>query len=140
VRKSVESKIGLLYQDPECDKYRFEHETEVDCQNRRHLCKVCCKFPSALSRQDVEEGVIRWEFGRPYLIAHGADGYCVHLDRESYRCTVWEQRPVPCLGFDSEDNEKWKVWADCGEKIVNDGLMECIDKDYRIVYIGSKLK
>jgi len=30
----------------------------------------------------VEEGVIRWEFGRPYLIAHGAVGYCVHLDRE----------------------------------------------------------
>jgi len=46
-------------------------------------------FLLPLSRQDVEEGVIRWEFGRPYLIAHGADGYCVHLDRESYRCTMW---------------------------------------------------
>jgi hypothetical protein len=33
----------------------------------------------------VEEGDIGWEFGRPYLIAHGADGYCVHPDRESYR-------------------------------------------------------
>ena len=67
------------------------------------------------------EGVIRWEFGRPYLIAHGAVGYCVHQDRESYRCTVWEQRPVPCRGFDCEDNKKWQVWADYGEKIVNDG-------------------
>lgn len=117
VKKFVESKIGLLYQDPECDKYTFEHEAEVDCQSRRHLCKaVCCKFPFALSKQDVVEGVIRWEFGRPYLIAHGADGYCVHLDRESYRCTVWEQRPVPCRGFDCEDNEKWKVWADYGDR------------------------
>ena len=89
VKKFVESKIRLLYQYPECDKYTFEHEAEVDCQSRRHLCKaVCCKFPFALSRQDVVEGVIRWEFGRPYLIAHGAVGYCVHLDRESYRCTV----------------------------------------------------
>lgn len=35
--------------------------------------------------------------GRPYLMtAHGADDYCVHLDWESCRCTVWEQRPVPC--------------------------------------------
>jgi len=49
VRKFVESKIGLLYQDPECNKYTFEHEAEVDCHSRRHLCKaVCCKFPFAL--------------------------------------------------------------------------------------------
>jgi hypothetical protein len=27
-------------------------------------------------------------------------------------------------GFDCEDYEKCKVWSDCGEKIVNDGLME----------------
>ena len=100
----------------------------------------CYKFPFALSRQDVEEGIIRWEFGRLYLIAHGADSYCVHLDRVSYRCTVWEQRPVPCLGFNCEDNEKRKVWADYGEKIVNDGLVERIDKDNRTVYKGSKLK
>ena len=60
--------------------------------------QYAASFLLLLSRQDVEEGVIRWEFGRPYLIAHGAGGYCVHLDRESYRCTVWEQRPVPCRG------------------------------------------
>lgn len=87
-----------------------------------------------------EKGVIRWEFGRSYLIAQGADSYCVHLDRESYRCIVLEQRPVPCRGFDCEDNEKWKVWADYGEKVVNDGLMERIDKDNMTVYNGSKLK
>ncbi|MCD4809916.1 MAG: hypothetical protein K8R17_08475 [Methanosarcinales archaeon] len=41
----------------------------------RHLCKaVCCKFPFVFSRQDVEEGAIRWEFDRPYLIAHDDDG------------------------------------------------------------------
>jgi len=43
------------------------------------------------------------------MIARGAVGYCAHPDRDSYRYTVWEQRPVPCRGFDSEDNEKWKV-------------------------------
>jgi len=110
VRKFVDSKIGLFYQDPKCNRYTFEHEAEIDCQSRRHLCKaVCCKSLFALSRQDVEEGAIRREFGRPYLIAHGAGGYCVHPDRENYRCTLWEQRPVPCRGFDCEDNEKWKV-------------------------------
>ena len=48
---------------------------------------------------DVEEGIIRWEFGRPYFIAHGEDGYCVHMDRNIYKCTVREHRTVPCRGF-----------------------------------------
>ncbi|MBC2702729.1 MAG: YkgJ family cysteine cluster protein [ANME-2 cluster archaeon] len=139
VHKFVESKIGLLYQDPECDKYTFEHETDVDCESRRHICKaICCKFPFALSRQDVEEGAIRWEFGRPYLIAHDADGYCIHLDRESYRCTVWEQRPVPCRGFDCEDNEKWKVWEDFIEMIINDEMIKQIDDSNEKIYTDQK--
>jgi len=63
-------------------------------------------FPFALSKQDVEEGLIHWEFGRPYLIAHDDDGYCVHLDRETYKCTAYEHRTVPCRGFGCQDNEK----------------------------------
>ncbi len=83
VKKFTESGIGLLYQDPEYDKYTFEHEACVDCESRLPVCKaICCKFPFALSRQDVEEGIIRWEFGRPYLIAHDVDDYWVHLDSE----------------------------------------------------------
>jgi Fe-S-cluster containining protein len=125
VRKFVDSGIGLLYQDPEEDKYTFKHEANVDCQSKLDTCKaICCKFPFALSKQDVNEGVIRWEFGRPYLIAHGDDGYCVHLDRETYRCTVHEKRPVPCRGFDCHDNEKWHVWLDYDKKIINHVLVE----------------
>jgi hypothetical protein len=57
VKKFVESGMGLLYQDPEEDKYTFEHEAQVDCESRLHTCKaMCCKFPFALSKQDVEEG------------------------------------------------------------------------------------
>jgi len=78
VRKFVESGIVLLYQDSESDKYKFEHEARVDCMSRLPVCKaVCCKFPFALSKQDVEEGLIHWEFSRPYLIAHYNDGYCI---------------------------------------------------------------
>ncbi len=117
-----------MYQDPEYDKYTFEHEADVDCQNKLPVCKaICCKFPFALSRQDVEEGIIRWEFGRPYLIAHDTDGYCVHLDRETYRCKVREHRPVPCRGFDCKNNEKWKVWEDYDGNLINSKLIEEID-------------
>ncbi|MCD4737584.1 MAG: YkgJ family cysteine cluster protein [Bacteroidales bacterium] len=141
VNKFVESGIGLMYQDPEYDKYTFKDESRVDCLSRLDICKgVCCKLPFALSKQDVEEGIIRWEFGRPYLIAHGTDGYCVHMDRETYKCTVREHRTVPCRGFDCQDNEKWKVWLDFEKKIINPELMENIEKEIDSIYpsCGSK--
>jgi Fe-S-cluster containining protein len=139
VQKFVESGMGLMYQDPEYDKYTFEHEADSDCLERLDICKaICCKFPFALSRQDVEEGIIRWEFGRPYLIAHGDDGYCVHLDRETYKCTVREHRTVPCRGFDCRDNEKWKVWEDYEKEIINPELAEKIEKENGEIYRCSK--
>ncbi|MFZ3167960.1 MAG: YkgJ family cysteine cluster protein [Candidatus Methanoperedens sp.] len=141
IRRFVDSGSGLMYQDPEYDKYTFEQGATVDCESRLHICKaICCKFPFALSRQDVEEGIIDWEFGRPYLIAHGADGYCMHLDRNNHRCTVQEHRPVPCRGFDCQDNERWQVWLDYGKKIINQELIEQIDENNRKIYSCSRLK
>jgi hypothetical protein len=97
VKRFVDNGLGLIYQDPEFDKYTFDNEADVDCESRLDTCKaVCCKLPFALSKQDVEEGIIHWEFGRPYLIAHGEDGYCVHLERNTYKCTVREHRTNSC--------------------------------------------
>lgn len=129
VKKFTESGIGLMYQDPEYDKYTFEHEAKVDCESRLEVCKaLCCKIPFALSRQDVDEGIIRWEFGRPYLIAHQSDGYCVHLDKKAYRCTVHNHRPVPCQGFDCKNSEKWKIWQEYDKNIVNPELIRQINE------------
>ena len=130
VKKFTDSGIGLMYQDPEYDKYTFKHEAQVDCLKRLPICKaICCKFPFALSRQDVEEGIIRWNFGRPYMIAHGEDGYCVHLDRGSFQCTVREHRPVPCRGFDCQNDQKWSVWSDYNNKILNQELVQKITNE-----------
>ncbi|RMF94467.1 MAG: YkgJ family cysteine cluster protein [Candidatus Schekmanbacteria bacterium] len=135
LKKFVDSGIGLIYQDPEYDKYNFEHEAKVDCKSRLHICKaICCKIPFALSRQDVYEGIIKWDFGRPYLIAHDADGYCVHLDRKTYLCTVHQHRPVPCRGFDCKDNGKWKVWLDYDRHVINPELIEQINDSNDKVY------
>jgi len=139
VQKFVESGIGLMHQDPEYDKYSFNDESSVDCLSRLDICKgVCCKLPFALSKQDVEEGIIRWEFSRPYLIAHDDDGYCVHLDRETYKCTVREHRTVPCRGFDCKNNEKWKVWQDYEKGIINPELAEKIEKEIGEIYSCSR--
>jgi Fe-S-cluster containining protein len=120
VRKFEQSRIGLLYQDPEEDKYAFDGNPEIDCQSCLQSCKaICCKIPFALSRQDVQEGLVRWEFGRPYLIAHDKDGYCVHLNRENYQCAAYEHRPLPCRGFNCRDNEKWPVWQNFDAQVIN---------------------
>jgi len=140
VKKFVESGIGFMYQDPEYDKYNFKHETNVDCKSRLHICEaICCRFPFALSRQDMEEGIVRWDFGKPYLIARGDDGYCVHLNRETYQCTIYENRPVPCRGFDCKDNEKWKVWLDYNKKTINPELIEKINRNGEELYSYRKV-
>lgn len=139
VQRFAESGMGLMYQDPEYDKYKFEHAACVDCQSRLGVCKAtCCKLPFALSRQDVEERIVRWEFGRPYLIAHGTDGYCVHINRETYQCTVHEHSPVPCRGFDCRDNKKWKVWQDFDKKILDPEFHKQVSESNEKAYVGKR--
>ena len=63
VEKFRQEGIGAAYQDPEHDKYTFESSVEIDCENRIHLCKAaCCRLRFALSHQDVEEGIVQWDF------------------------------------------------------------------------------
>jgi Putative zinc- or iron-chelating domain len=110
--------MGVVYQKPEADKYAFRGGASIDCENHIHLCKAaCCKLPFALSRQDVEEGIVRWEFSAPYLIAHGKDGYCQHLDREKKCCSVYAHRPLPCRGYDCRNDRR--IWLDFENGVVN---------------------
>ncbi len=115
--------MGVAMQEDERDKYTFSETVEIDCASRVHLCKAaCCRMSFALSQQDVEEGVVKWDLGRPYLIAQDRDGYCRHLDRESNRCTVREQRPLPCRGYDCREDKR--VWVDFEKRIINPQLEE----------------
>jgi len=113
-----QSSNGVILQDLEVDKYEFEQEVAIDCENRVHLCKAaCCRLPFALSKQDIREGVIHWELGRPYLIDQGADGLCSHLDRDTMSCNVHAHRPVPCRGFDCRKDRG--IWLDFENRIAN---------------------
>jgi len=139
VKNFVESGLGLMYQDMEYDKYQFEQNADVDCKACLNVCQAaCCKMPFALSKQDIDEGILKWEFGRPYMIAHGEDGYCVHLDRNTYKCTVHKNRPVPCRGFDCRENEKWPVWSDFKNKILSSKLNEKIKGSNEAYYAIKK--
>jgi Fe-S-cluster containining protein len=116
-----EKGLGVMLQDPEEDKYKFEREAKIDCENRVHLCRAtCCRLRFALSKQDIFEGLIRWELGQPYLIAQEKDGYCTHFERGTCRCTVREIRPVPCRGYDCRNDKR--IWLDFENQIVNPNI------------------
>jgi len=76
----------------------------VDCSKGRQIgCQTyCCRL---IVRLDPEER----DFGNGSLPASGAvekgeDGYCIHLDRESCFCGIWNHRPVVCRDYNCNDD------------------------------------
>jgi hypothetical protein len=119
--------MGVVLQDPEQDKYAFEAEAHVDCENRVHLCKAaCCRMIFPLSRQDIAERIIMWDLEAPYLIAQTEDGYCRHLDRTVCKCTVREHRPIPCRAYDCRSDPR--VWSDFANYVINPELEKLFRK------------
>jgi hypothetical protein len=115
--------MGVAMQEFAVGKYEFQGGAEIDCANRVDLCKAaCCRLPFALSKEDVEEGVIRWDLGRPYVIKQDQDGACTHLDRQTLGCGVYRQRPIPCRGYDCRNDKR--IWLDFDNRVVNPRIGE----------------
>jgi Fe-S-cluster containining protein len=91
---------------------------DVPCGELIPLCGArCCTLSFALSTEDLDEGVIRWDYGQPYLIRQRAsDGYCVHNDPDTRGCTVHQYRPRVCRGYDCRRDKR--VWIDYENRIV----------------------
>jgi len=103
------------------DKYGGEHTVLLDCASRIHICKAkCCALNFYLTDQDLDEGIVRWDYGRPYWIQKGEDGYCVHCDRGTWRCRVHSYRPYVCRAYDCRNDER--IWLDFERMIPNPEL------------------
>ena len=117
----VEQGMGVAIQEHETSKYKIGSTPMVDCENRVHLCRAaCCRLQFALSKEDVEEGVVRWDLGHPYFIARADDGCCAHLHSDTHECEVYQHRPLPCREYDCSRDER--VWQDFENKIINPRL------------------
>lgn len=113
-----EQGMAVAIQEFGTSKYEFSGGAEIDCQDRMPLCRAsCCKLPFALSKQDVQEGIVRWDLGRPYMIAQEGDHYCAHFHRDESKCGIYMQRPVPCRGYDCRNDKR--IWLDFEKRIVN---------------------
>src|SRR5262249_44554536 len=98
------------------DKYADEQTAEIDCAARIHLCPARrWTLNFYLTTQDLDEGVARWDYGNPYWIKRGEDGYCVHCDPTSRACTIHPQRPHVCRLYDCRHDKR--IWLDFEARI-----------------------
>jgi len=106
--QAIEKKIFCVYGDEE----PAVPDSTWPCAQYLDQCKAkCCTFIFALTKDEVEVGLVQYNDKRPFFIARDAhDGYCPHLDRDSYQCTVYDNRPLRCRRYDCENDPA--VWPE----------------------------
>lgn len=114
--------IGVRVQNSGIDKYSLKDEAKIDCEKRLPICRAaCCALTYALSVQDINEG-IRWSLGKPFMNARNSDGYCVHLQRDTLKCSLYEHRPSVCRQYSCRDDRR--IWLDFDKMIINPQLFQ----------------
>ncbi len=97
------------------DKYAVVG-ADIDCASRLTLCKArCCTLSVPLSIQDLEEGLLSWEWKKPYVMRRDRDGYCQNIDRATGMCSCHERRPAVCRLYDCRNDPR--VWVDFDKRI-----------------------
>jgi len=97
-------------------------EPEIDCRARLPWCKAaCCSLSFPLSAQEIEDGQVKWELGRPYFARKDERCACVHLDQQQ-GCTVYDHRPRVCRTYGCAGDER--IWKDFDQMIPNTEWIE----------------
>ena len=77
-----------------------EPEAFCDCLSMLHACRaLCCTYVFAVTREEARRGIVKHNPERPYYIARDPDGYCPHLERSTYKCSIHEHRPLRCRRY-----------------------------------------
>ena len=98
------------------DKYAMTNLPEIDCKSLIPICKArCCRLYLPLSFQDLDEGVLQWDYALPYQLQKRPDHYCVHSDETTRACTVYQQRPATCRSYDCRNDKR--IWLDFEKRI-----------------------
>jgi hypothetical protein len=114
LRERTASRDATVDVGPSVDKYTVE-SPDVDCASLLPICLGrCCYLTFALSFQDLDERVVRWDYRRPYRILQGADGKCVHANADA-TCGVYDKRPGTCRRYDCRKDSR--IWQDFDKRI-----------------------
>ena len=118
-RMASANHVAVILQEAK-DKYTLQDLPDIDCKSLYHLCRGrCCVLNFHLSHQDLQERIVKWEYGSPYQIRHGKDGYCVHWEPETFTCGIYEWRPTICRTYDCRKDER--IWKDFERGILAEG-------------------
>jgi hypothetical protein len=99
-------------------------EPVIDCESRIPVCKaVCCRLRFALTVEEIESGLLKWELGQPYFNRQNPEGYCHRWDGG---CTIYDDRPSPCRLYSCEHDDR--IWKDFDAMELN---QEWIDEHIR---------
>lgn len=76
----------------------------LDCDAGRKLgCRTfCCRLLVRLKPHEMKEGTDGLR-SREY-VDKDEDGMCVHMDRETWKCRIWEERPEICREYDCNND------------------------------------
>lgn len=86
------------------------------CLELLPICEArCCALDVAITSQDLDEGVLRWDRGQPFLLQQEADHLCTHLSRSGAGCTCYEHRPAVCREYDCRADRR--IWVDYEKRI-----------------------
>jgi Putative zinc- or iron-chelating domain len=113
------------------DKYQVSNADGPPCLELLPICGGrCCALTFPLSTQDLDEGVIKWDHGRPYLIRHDDDGRCSHQRRPTGDCGCYQHRPAPCRSYDCRNDPR--IWTDFTTRQLAPAMQpDQIDSDFR---------
>jgi Fe-S-cluster containining protein len=105
------------------DKYTCQDEVIIDCASRIHLCRAtCCTFRFFLSPQDLDEGIVKWDYGNPYWVRQRDKKYCWHCKPDSLTCNIHANRPFTCRVYDCRKDKR--IWIDFDRMIPNPDLQD----------------
>jgi Fe-S-cluster containining protein len=105
MEKMLEMGMAAVYGDED----PAQPDAAMNCRACLSECQArCCTYIFALTKAEVEQGIVQYNRQKPYFIARDEDGYCPHLNRQSLQCEVWEARPLRCRRYDcKEDHDIW---------------------------------
>lgn len=78
-------------------------EPEVTCTS----CQACCCRLEVMIMTDTgvpEEHIARDDWGSETMLRL-SDGWCSALDRNTYMCSIYENRPLVCREFEMGSDE-----------------------------------
>ncbi len=117
--ESAHAGIGIRVDKPDEDVT----PVAVNCNERIHICKaVCCKLDFALSAEEIENGKVKWDLGKPYFIRHEKNGYCSHMDLGKKCCSVYNDRPSVCKKYSCANDHR--IWKDFEKMELNTEWIE----------------